>query len=493
MRESSRIALGDWSRSAGGSTRAAGCWARAATSASFSSASRCGLRSRPAVSQGRAHRRSASSRSTKLRSRSPKRPSAGRRRRRACTSRSRASGRRGVLHTHSIWSTVLSDRYAAHAGFDDRRLRDAEGSRGRHDATNIASGFRSSRTIRTWHGWPAKVRAIADRASRLRMRSSFAVTGCTLGARRCRRPSGTWRLSSSCSRPSAERSEARIMAIVKIPAENTTLTRGRGVRSFLARSRHRLRTVDAGASPSARTHRPRRCWRLRRRDRDAQGTRRLSHRRRDRRQARTPNLDAMLAKFSREHWHDEDEVRFIVEGRGLFHVHPQNGPVFAIEVDGRRSHPRAARHAPLVRSLRRPPHPGHSAVPGHVGLDAALHRYRHRQGLPAALLRSVVSADAADRRECSVSCQGRMSGRSCWTSKAPRRRLRSSTTCCSRTSGRICANTSKATHVNRTISVFSRASVRIPTRTSSQASTCLPGWTDRHPRNWRRLPVIRNG
>jgi 1,2-dihydroxy-3-keto-5-methylthiopentene dioxygenase len=47
----------------------------------------------------------------------------------------------------------------------------------------------------------------------------------------------------------------------------------------------------------------------------------------------TPNLDAMLAKFSREHWHDEDEVRFIVEGRGLFHIHPPNGPVFAIEVE----------------------------------------------------------------------------------------------------------------------------------------------------------------
>jgi 1,2-dihydroxy-3-keto-5-methylthiopentene dioxygenase len=47
----------------------------------------------------------------------------------------------------------------------------------------------------------------------------------------------------------------------------------------------------------------------------------------------TPNLDAMLAKFSREHWHDEDEVRFIVEGRGLFHVHPADGPVFAIEVE----------------------------------------------------------------------------------------------------------------------------------------------------------------
>ena len=47
----------------------------------------------------------------------------------------------------------------------------------------------------------------------------------------------------------------------------------------------------------------------------------------------TPNLDAMLAKFNREHWHDEDEVRFIVEGRGLFHVHPPAGPVFAIEVE----------------------------------------------------------------------------------------------------------------------------------------------------------------
>jgi 1,2-dihydroxy-3-keto-5-methylthiopentene dioxygenase len=49
--------------------------------------------------------------------------------------------------------------------------------------------------------------------------------------------------------------------------------------------------------------------------------------------ADTPNLDAMLAKFNREHWHDEDEVRFIVDGRGLFHIHPDNGPVFAIEVE----------------------------------------------------------------------------------------------------------------------------------------------------------------
>ncbi|MFL5448749.1 MAG: 1,2-dihydroxy-3-keto-5-methylthiopentene dioxygenase [Gemmatimonadales bacterium] len=50
--------------------------------------------------------------------------------------------------------------------------------------------------------------------------------------------------------------------------------------------------------------------------------------------AQTPNLDTMLAKFSVEHWHDEDEVRYIVRGRGLFHIHPRdNGPVIAIECE----------------------------------------------------------------------------------------------------------------------------------------------------------------
>ena len=47
----------------------------------------------------------------------------------------------------------------------------------------------------------------------------------------------------------------------------------------------------------------------------------------------TPNLEVMLNKFNSEHWHDEDEIRFIVEGRGLFHVHPKDAPVFAIEVE----------------------------------------------------------------------------------------------------------------------------------------------------------------
>jgi len=47
----------------------------------------------------------------------------------------------------------------------------------------------------------------------------------------------------------------------------------------------------------------------------------------------TPGLDTMLAKFNIEHRHDEDEVRYIIAGRGLFHIHPASGPVIAIEVE----------------------------------------------------------------------------------------------------------------------------------------------------------------
>ena len=48
----------------------------------------------------------------------------------------------------------------------------------------------------------------------------------------------------------------------------------------------------------------------------------------------TPGLDAMLEKFSKEHTHSEDEVRFIVKGRGVFHIHGDDDRVFAIEVEG---------------------------------------------------------------------------------------------------------------------------------------------------------------
>jgi len=45
----------------------------------------------------------------------------------------------------------------------------------------------------------------------------------------------------------------------------------------------------------------------------------------------TPNLDVMLAKFDKEHTHSEDEVRFILAGRGIFFLNIQ-GKVASVEV-----------------------------------------------------------------------------------------------------------------------------------------------------------------
>ena len=47
----------------------------------------------------------------------------------------------------------------------------------------------------------------------------------------------------------------------------------------------------------------------------------------------TPGLEEMLAKFDKEHTHSEDEVRFTVKGRGIFHINSGSGPVFAVQVE----------------------------------------------------------------------------------------------------------------------------------------------------------------
>ena len=47
----------------------------------------------------------------------------------------------------------------------------------------------------------------------------------------------------------------------------------------------------------------------------------------------TPGLDEMLNKFNKEHWHDEDEVRFIVKGHGLFHIAVPGHDIVSIEME----------------------------------------------------------------------------------------------------------------------------------------------------------------
>src|ERR1700686_2530391 len=47
----------------------------------------------------------------------------------------------------------------------------------------------------------------------------------------------------------------------------------------------------------------------------------------------TPNLDAICAKFDKEHYHTLDEVRFVVDGQGIFDVRDAGDQWVRIEVD----------------------------------------------------------------------------------------------------------------------------------------------------------------
>ena len=47
----------------------------------------------------------------------------------------------------------------------------------------------------------------------------------------------------------------------------------------------------------------------------------------------TPNLDAICAKFDKEHYHTLDEVRFVVDGEGIFDVRDGGDEWVRIEVE----------------------------------------------------------------------------------------------------------------------------------------------------------------
>ena len=123
------------------------------------------------------------------------------------------------------------------------------------------------------------------------------------------------------------------MALLKIPDEDRTLTDGDAVRGFLAEYGIEYeRTGSApGLSSTSTSDEILAAWAPKVDDLKARGGYVVA----DVIDVKpeTPNLDAMLKRFSSEHWHDEDEVRLIVEGRGLFHIHPPGKPVFALEVE----------------------------------------------------------------------------------------------------------------------------------------------------------------
>ena len=123
------------------------------------------------------------------------------------------------------------------------------------------------------------------------------------------------------------------MALLRIPDEDRALTDPSAVRDFLAE--HGIEYEQTGVAPGLSTTSTSdeilAAWAPKIDDLKARGGYVVA----DVIDVKpeTPNLDAMLKRFSSEHWHDEDEVRLIVEGRGLFHIHPPGKPVFALEVE----------------------------------------------------------------------------------------------------------------------------------------------------------------
>ena len=47
----------------------------------------------------------------------------------------------------------------------------------------------------------------------------------------------------------------------------------------------------------------------------------------------TPNIDAICAKFVDEHLHDDDEVRFVLEGEGIFDIRSRDDRYMRVVVE----------------------------------------------------------------------------------------------------------------------------------------------------------------
>src|SRR5436305_8837374 len=194
-------------------------------------------------------------------------------------------------------------------------------------------------TARTWRRSPGR----SGRSSRRGPGSPGScspATASTRGGAPSPRRTGTSRSSSSCSsappaglvlHPSPGETGGSAMATVTLRDENRVLTEGGEIAAFLAPFGIWYRRFEGGELAVEPTDAEiLAAYREPIEQLKAEGgyvTADVINVRPE-----MPGLDTMLAKFNREHWHDEDEVRFIVHGRGLFHVHPPAGPVFSIEV-----------------------------------------------------------------------------------------------------------------------------------------------------------------
>src|SRR5262249_5393244 len=138
-------------------------------------------------------------------------------------------------------------------------------------------------------------------------RSCCAGTASTRGAATSPRRCATWRFSSSSSRCSAGSKGGCDMAVVRIPGEGRSFHGDADVARALEAIGIDFARVDVppevAAAPAERVLAT---YAKEIAEMSAKG----GYVTADVIDVKpsTPNLDAMLAKFSREHWHDEDEV-----------------------------------------------------------------------------------------------------------------------------------------------------------------------------------------
>ena len=239
-----------------------------------------------------------------------------------------------VLHTHSVWSTLLSHEFAGQGflAIDDFEM--LKGLAGVTTHEHLARGSPFSKTHRTfprWRrscgdGWRWRTRCLSH--AFLIRRHGLYTWGRDLGE--AMRHVEVLEFLFECL---GRQRGTMIMAVVTIPDQQRTLRDRDEIAEFLApygiwyeqwpvteRVGTMRRATRSWLPTSAEIEILK--------ERGGFTTADVVSVCPD-----TPDLEVMLDKFRREHTHDEDEVRFTVQGRGVFHVHGDDDTVFAIEVE----------------------------------------------------------------------------------------------------------------------------------------------------------------
>jgi 1,2-dihydroxy-3-keto-5-methylthiopentene dioxygenase len=184
--------------------------------------------------------------------------------------------------------------------------------------TIVKSGFPFFPIHRIWPVWQPtsnRVFHLPDPA----LDSFLPATGSTYGAELCLRPNAILKYSNISSNANAR---CDIMATIRVPGRQIHLTEDSAIRQFLGERgvwyEHRPTASLRANAPDNEVLQLHDHWVTPFMEKNGYRTADVI-----RVTPETPNLPAIRDKFIREHTHSEDEVRFFVEGDGLFWFHKE--------------------------------------------------------------------------------------------------------------------------------------------------------------------------